>query len=111
VQIDKKVKHKRIKKRRRRGLRSRLEGFHYERLIEGGCIICRRPAEVHHSIIHNPRRNDRIFPLCPDHHRNTDDSVHGNGNEREFFAGHGIDAETWPKMAWIKTMRLFDDNA
>ncbi len=80
-----------------------LEKKHYGRLVENGCLICRRPAEIHHSILHNPRRNDRVFPLCPDHHRNTRDSVHSNGNERAFFKSHGINAETWPEQAWNQT--------
>ena len=84
------------------------ERKHYARMVEDGCLICGRPAEIHHSLLHLPRRNDRIFPLCPNHHRNTRDSVHQDGNERRFFARHGINAETWPVKAWDETLAILE---
>ena len=38
-----------------------------------GCIVCGRPAEVHH-LLHNQGMaqradDDDAFPLCPEHHR------------------------------------------
>ena len=83
-----------------------LEKLHYARLAEAGCLLCGRPAEIHHSLLFLPRRNDRVFGLCPDHHRNTRDSVHAEGSERRFFARHGIDAETWPAEAWNETLKI-----
>ena len=47
----------------------------FEALAEYGCIICMRPAEIHHLIGHPyssmGKKADDIntIPLCVDHHR------------------------------------------
>ena len=43
------------------------------RVAELGCIICRRPAQIHHirTGMGKSQRNDNrhVLPLCPDHHQ------------------------------------------
>ena len=47
----------------------------FEALAEYGCVICMRPAEIHHLIGHpyssmGKKANDiNTIPLCVDHHR------------------------------------------
>ena len=41
-----------------------------DRVAALGCIICRRPAEIHHVKFGiNNRDNMRVIPLCLYHHR------------------------------------------
>lgn len=56
---------------------------YWQRLVDMGCVICRRPAEIAH--MHGPSLTERgflkpkgkkqswqdwlVLPLCPDHHR------------------------------------------
>jgi hypothetical protein len=57
---------------------------YWQKLVEGGCLICRRPAEVAHahggSIVERmgepkakgkklPRYDWLVLALCPEHHR------------------------------------------
>lgn len=70
------------------------------RVAELGCIICGRPAEIHHvpplrrprGCSGGPHRDDRyILPLCEEHHRLGPMAVHGG---REVFeANYGTEAE------------------
>lgn len=42
-----------------------------DQVAELGCIVCQRPAEIHHVRKNGEGRDDRkVIPLCPDHHRN-----------------------------------------
>jgi|TARA_R110000764_G_scaffold27814_3_gene65552 hypothetical protein len=47
----------------------------FEALAEYGCVVCMRPAEIHHLIGHpyssmGKKANDiNTIPLCVDHHR------------------------------------------
>lgn len=68
-----------------------------------GCLICGKPANVHH-IMHAPgkmkRRDHRfIAPLCRDHHQG-DDGVHGLGSEGAFRDLWGVDIVGWAMAAW-----------
>lgn len=64
----------------------------YMQLIRSfGCIICERPAEVHHcrSMAGMGQKNSDFLtiPLCPEHHRTGPDAVHNNTrNERELLS-------------------------
>jgi hypothetical protein len=56
---------------------------HFKALVELGCIVCCRPAEIHHIGTHmgGGRDHDKVIPLCPSHHRKYDPiqiSVHGS---------------------------------
>jgi len=40
------------------------------RMVDGGCIICERPAEIHHLTNGGMGLKSKVFiPLCADHHR------------------------------------------
>jgi len=60
---------------------------HLERLVDLGCIICRKmgfpnsPAEIHHIRykdlgISRRSKARECIPLCPNHHRNGSESYH-----------------------------------
>ena len=54
---------------------TKAEREYLGRLAEMGCVICQRPAEIHHvrAGMGIGQRNSHIggtLPLCPDHHRN-----------------------------------------
>jgi hypothetical protein len=46
---------------------------HLTRVAALGCIICERPAEIHHIRTGQGKGqragDDQVLPLCPDHHR------------------------------------------
>lgn len=73
-------------------------------LVAGlGCLICGKPASVHH-IMHAPgklKRRDHRFvaPLCLDHHQG-DEGVHGLGSEAAFRDLWGVDLVGWAMAAW-----------
>jgi len=61
-----------------------------------GCLICHRPAEVHHIAGHGMRASAfETIPLCPDHHRNGNDCVHAG--RRTFEAQFGTERELLSK--------------
>ena len=75
----------------------------FNRIAAMGCLVCGGPAEIHHVTGYGdrkgraPRRNDRVVPLCPLHHRAGCDpyasapvSVERLGH-MGFFQEHGID--------------------
>ena len=74
---------------------TQAESDHMGAVAELGCLICRRPAEVHHMAGHGVRASHyETIPLCPDHHRNSNECVHAGrrtfesrfGTERELLA-------------------------
>lgn len=80
------------------------EARHIECVASLGCLICGKPAEVHH-VMHAPgkatRRDHRfVAPLCPDHHRGNE-GVHGLGSEKAFLALWGVDLVEWCIDAWL----------
>lgn len=78
------VIQKRIKPRRQK------QPAHKARVAAQGCLVCKRPAEVHHVRTGNQGKDDRrVVPLCPDHHR-SDIGFHGLGSERAFYQEYGI---------------------
>jgi len=80
-----------------------------DRLAEKGCLICKRPAVIHHSLCFRPRNHKYIIGLCPIHHNMSNDSVHMNGNERAFFKQWGIDPEQYVLNAWATSVALFQN--
>ena len=51
----------------------------YEKILEHGCMVCRRPAVIHHirtALGMSQRNHNMTIPLCPDHHNCTNDSIH-----------------------------------
>ena len=63
------------------------EKKHMRKVAELGCIACRKlghfgtPAELHHissGVMGRKSDNFSVIPLCPYHHRNSDESYHRN---------------------------------
>ena len=61
------------------------ERIHLKRVAELGCIACRKlgyygtPAEIHHVRRFGEKRNHvNVIPLCPHHHRTSNESYHLN---------------------------------
>ena len=63
------------------------EKKHMQRVAELGCIVCKKngypdtPAELHHipsGAMGKRSDNFSVIPLCPYHHRNSDESYHRN---------------------------------
>jgi len=75
-----------------------------KRLAEMGCLICKRPAEIHHSKCFPGRDHRYVMPLCPEHHRFK--GVHYHGNERKYLAQFGIDPEQWCKAQWKESEKI-----
>ena len=74
---------------------TKAEKAHMGRVAELGCIICRRPAEIHHLPGRPLRNHWRCIPLCPDHHRNSNVCVHAG--RRSFEARFGTEEELLKK--------------
>ena len=75
---------------------TRQEKDHMGEVAALGCIICRRPAEVHHIAGHGMRASHyETIPLCPDHHRNSNECVHAG--RRTFEAKFGTEKELLAK--------------
>jgi len=103
-----------------------FEQRHRDRVGAMPCLVCGARATIHHVTAYADRmgrlarREDRIVPLCPEHHLKVFDpkdsdpvSVEGLGH-RGFFDRHGIDLmaeaerlhtehvhEIWHKATWI----------
>ena len=85
---------------KRKPKRRRLPAF-CNFIARHGCVICRRPAVVHH-LIHIKvdkigRRDDRyIIGLCPEHHQ----GLHHDGQETRYLAHYGIDGKKLNEKLW-----------
>lgn len=69
-----------------------------------GCLVCGRPAHVHHVLDHCPGKSTRrdhwfVTPLCHVHHQDSRVGVHGLGREEQFLAFHGVDLVAWATEA------------
>lgn len=63
------------------------EKLHLRKVAEMGCIACRKlgyydtPAEIHHikkGVMGKRATNYEVIPLCPHHHRTSNESYHLN---------------------------------
>jgi hypothetical protein len=63
------------------------------RIAALGCIICGRPADIHHCLITaGCRKNhDLVIPLCPEHHRHGQYGVSIHAGKTEFEARFGTE--------------------
>lgn len=83
---------------------------HMDRIAEMGCLVCKRPAQVHHerwTPAGNIGRDDRyVAPLCDEHHlADYPHSRHKLGHEG-FRQMYYIDLHTWARIQWRATERL-----
>jgi hypothetical protein len=78
---------------------TKAERQHLSRVAELGCIICRRPAEIHHirAGVGMGKRSSHfnVIGLCPEHHRGIDHpntpSIHLD--KANFIRLYGTEAE------------------
>jgi len=82
------------------------EKRHMGRVAAMGCLVCCRPAEVHHVTSDGMKRitrtNQRVVGLCPDHHRTGRDSVE-NLSHAGFTKRHGIDLLARADELWRRS--------
>ena len=80
------------------------EKAHMDRVASIGCLICRRPAAIHHARMpfsHGKKRDNMcVIPLCPAHHQHDAVSAHGMYHDR-FFALYGSEADMLDDVAEI----------
>ena len=86
------------------------ERRHLNRVGEMPCLICERPAAIHHITSNGYARITRthrlIAPLCHEHHAaGFPDAVHEIGH-REFAVLHGVDLYKWASVEWDKSAAL-----
>lgn len=100
------VNHKRMKPKRVRPANA-AEKRHHDRIAAIGCLVCQRPANVHH--IHSDgyerqlRDHRYVAPLCWDHHQGPQ-GIHAIGHF-PFVEAYGIDLFTWSRVEWAKSER------
>lgn len=82
---------------------TKAERAYFGKVAELGCIICFRPAEIHHLIglqygSCKGKKSSDVIPLCPHHHRHGDfgEAVH-NGT-KTFEERYGTQAELLNKV-------------
>ena len=78
---------------------TKAERTHMDQVARLGCILCRRngyedtPAELHHprtgTGAGRKASNLDVIPLCPHHHRSSNEALHAMGR-KAFERHHGI---------------------
>ncbi len=67
------------------------------RVAELGCLICRMPAELHHTRFSaglGQRASDYlVIPLCPEHHRTGGAGVAIHAGQQTFEGLYGTEVE------------------
>lgn len=88
---------------------SATEKAHMERIAAMGCLVCGRPATVHHVTSDGMKRiarsHKRTAPLCPRHHQiqfGPHESVEALGHAG-FTRVYGIDLLAWADQEWVKS--------
>jgi hypothetical protein len=68
------------------------EKAHLGRVASLGCVICGKPACIHHiRITGEPRDHKKVIPLCWDHHQGPN-GIHTMGKKDwRFLYGHELD--------------------
>jgi hypothetical protein len=68
----------------------------YENMVAAiGCLICGRPAELHHCRegVGMGQRGKDVIPLCPKHHRNGGFGVAIHAGYKTFCENFGTEIE------------------
>lgn len=85
---------------------------HADRLAQKGCLVCKRPAEIHHETTVTGLRDNRFLaPLCEFHHRigpNSKTSREALGVDG-FKEEYGIDLKAFAIAQWAVTLRLEEE--
>ena len=66
-----------------------------------GCMVCNRPADIHHCLITaGCRKNhDFVIPLCPDHHRTGGYGTAIHSGKYEWESRNGTEAALLEKVS------------
>lgn len=68
-------------------------------IAESGCVICGRPAEIHHVRHYGSSRAEApVLPLCPDHHRHGGHGTAVHAGRKAFAKRFGTEEELLEKM-------------
>lgn len=90
---------------------TKTEKAHHQRVRDMGCLVCGAPSTLHHVTADSfvmgrlARREDRVVPLCPQHHQAVFDkasdpqSVEMLGH-RGFYRKHRIDLLGEAERLW-----------
>lgn len=82
------------------------ERRHMNRIAEMGCLVCGRPAALHHVVSTGYARTSKthrlVSPLCGDHHQHGPDAIHviGAANFNKLL---GFDLLKWATEEWEKS--------
>ena len=87
---------------------TKAERDHMGEVAALGCIICRRPAEVHHLPGRPLRNHWRCIALCPTHHRNGNIGTAVHSGRRSFEANHGTEDELLSKTLSLLKKQAYD---
>jgi hypothetical protein len=90
---------------------TKKEREHLSRVKELGCLICNRPAEIHHlrtgQGMGQRASHYNTIPLCPEHHRTGGYGVAIHAGQKTFEAQNGTEIEllrlTLEKLASMRT--------
>ena len=78
---------------------TKAEREHMDAVAALGCVICCRPAEIHHLPGQGMRSSNYLcIPLCPTHHRNGNVGVAVHSGRRSFEANFGTELELFAKV-------------
>jgi len=71
------------------------------RIAALGCIICERPAEIHHCLITAGCRkhHDFVINLCPEHHRSGGYGVAIHAGRAEWESRYGTEQSLLDKVS------------
>ena len=78
------------------------EKLHLSRVADLGCLICNRPAEIHHirSQIGMGRRasNFEVLPLCETHHRTGGHGIAFHAGRKTWEQKYGYERDLLDKV-------------
>ena len=78
---------------------TKAERLHMATVAALGCVLCRRPAEIHHVRHLGARRNHMdVLPLCSEHHRTGGHGVAIHAGRETWADKHGSEDE-W--LLWV----------
>lgn len=76
---------------------TKAERNYMDRVADLGCIICRRPAEIHHITtgigMGQRASNWDVIPLCPEHHRTGGYGVAIHAGKKAWELKHGTELQ------------------
>ena len=73
-----------------------------------GCIICQRPAEIHHlrAGMGMGQRSADVIPLCPEHHRTGGHGIAFHAGRKTWEARFGTEVELLQKTQELLEQEL-----